>query len=332
MTQYKYIESPSTNPYFNLALEQFVFDRLSPDHRYFMLWRNDNAIIIGKHQNTAEEIDAEVVRKRDIRVVRRLSGGGAVYHDMGNINYTFIAPVEPGMPLDFGIFCRPVIDALTQFGVHAELNGRNDMTIDDQKFSGNAQYRKRRRVMHHGTLLYDSDLSVLGKCLVVPKDKIESRGLKSVRSRVTNIKDYMPEDIGVESFMAGLRDAMFRNYDMSAYELTPEDVAETTRLQQEIYETWDWNYGNSPDYNIRKSRRVEGCGKVEIHMDVEKGLIARIAFYGDYFGNMDNGDLRTLLVGKKLERDSLRTVLSTIDVGEYFQNLDTETFLDILTE
>jgi len=328
----RYIESPSTDPYFNLALEQYVFDRLDPAHRYFMLWRNDNAIIIGKHQNTAEEIDAEVVRKRGIRVVRRLSGGGALYHDLGNVNFTFVAPEDAANPLDFAAFCGPVIQALAVFGVRAELNGRNDITIDGKKFSGNAQYHKRHRVMHHGTVLYDSDLSVLGQCLVVPKDKIESRGLKSVRSRVTNIKDYMPEDIGVERFMAGLRDAMFRAYDMRPYDLTDEDLEGARRLQREVYETWDWNYGFSPNYSIRKSRRVDGCGKVEIHMDVEKGLITRLAFYGDYFGNIDNGDLRARLRGQRLERDALKGALAGIDVGAYFQNLGVETFLDILTE
>jgi len=325
-----YLESPSTNPYFNLALEQFVFDQLDPAHRYFMLWRNDNAIIIGKHQNTVAEIDADYVRANGVRVVRRLSGGGAVYHDLGNVNFTFIAPEDRARPLDFGTFCRPVIQALGELGVKADLNGRNDMTIDGKKFSGNAQYHKRGRVMHHGTILYDSDLSVLGKCLVVSKDKIESRGLKSVRGRVTNIKDYMVSDVGVEHFMGRLRDAMFRENDMRRYELTADDLEEARRLQREIYETWDWNYGRSPDYRITKSRRVDGCGKIEIHMDIEKGVITRVAFYGDYFGNIDNSELCRRLQGRKLERDVLRAALIGIDVGAFFHNLDENAFLDIL--
>lgn len=327
-----YLESDSTDPTFNLALEQLVFDRLDRRHEYFMLWRNDNAIIVGKHQNTAGEIDAEFVREKGIRVVRRLSGGGTVYHDLGNVNFTFIVSGEDKRAFDFGTFCRPVIHALAQLGVTAELNGRNDMTIDGKKFSGNAQYRKRGRVMHHGTILYESDLSVLGKALVVPKDKIESKGLKSVQSRVANVKDYMAQNIGVDRFMAELRAAMFREYDMRPYALTEEDLAEARRLQREVYATWAWNYGESPAYSIRKERRVDGCGKIEVHMDVTKGTIARIAFFGDYFGNVESDDLCRLLQGARLERESLRAALAGVEIGAYFHNLALESFLDILTE
>jgi len=327
-----YLESDSTDPYFNLALEQFVFDELGQRHECFMLWRNDNAIIVGKHQNTAGEIDAEYVREKGIRVVRRLSGGGTVYHDLGNVNFTFAVSGADKRAFDFGTFCRPVVRALAQLGVTAEINGRNDMTIDGKKFSGNAQYRKRGRVMHHGTILYDSDLTVLGKALVVPKDKIESKGLKSVQSRVTNVKEYMTEDIGVERFMGELRDAMFREYDMQPYALTEADLEAVRRLRREVYDTWAWNYGESPAYSIRKERRVEGCGKVEVHMDVRKGAIARIAFFGDYFGNVDSDDLCRLLQGVRLEREALRQAISGIEIGTYFHNLPVESFLDILTE
>lgn len=327
-----YLESDSTNPYFNLALEQFVFDRLDRQHEYFMLWRNDNAVIVGKHQNTAGEINAEYVREKGIRVVRRLSGGGAVYHDLGNVNFTFIVSADDRKPFDFGTFCRPVIRALAELGVNAEVNGRNDMTIDGRKFSGNAQYHKRHRVMHHGTILYDSDLSVLGKALVVPRDKIESKGLKSVQSRVANVRDSMAGDIGVERFMAELRAAMFREYAMRPYTLTAADLEEVRRLQREVYETWVWNYGESPAYSIRKDRRVEGCGKIEVHMDVVKGAIARIAFFGDYFGNADGAELCRLLQGVRLEREALRAALAGVAVDDYFHNLSLEALLDILTE
>lgn len=327
-----YLESTSTNPYFNLALEQFVFDNLDREHEYFMLWRNDNAIIIGKHQNTAGEINAEYVREKGIRVVRRLSGGGAVYHDLGNVNFTFIASADHKQAFDFGTFCRPVVRALANLGVTAETNGRNDMTIDGKKFSGNAQYRKRNRVMHHGTILYDSDLSVLGKALVVPKDKIESKGLKSVQSRVTNVKDYMPADHGVGRFMGEMRDAMFREYEMRPYVLTESDLDVVRRLQRTVYETWEWNFGESPAYSIRKERRVEGCGRLEVHMDVVKGAITRIAFFGDYFGNADSAELGRMLQDARLERESLRSSLADVAIGDYFHNLSLDAFIDIMTE
>ena len=327
-----YLESESTDPRFNLALEQYVFDRLDKGHDYFMLWRNDNAIIVGKHQNTAGEINAAYVREKGIRVARRLSGGGAVYHDLGNVNFTFIVNGGNLGAFDFASFCKPVVRALASLGVTAEINGRNDMTIDEKKFSGNAQYCKRGRVMHHGTVLYDSNLSVVGQALVVPKDKIESKGLKSVQSRVTNVKSYMREDIPAERFIRELRDAMFRENAMTPYALTEADRAAVQKLRDDVYSTWEWNFGASPAYSVKKERRIEGCGKIEVHMDVKEGIIREIAFFGDYFGNGDPADLQEKLTGCKLERKALADALADIDIAEYFHNLELETFLNILTE
>jgi len=327
-----YIESASTDPRYNLALEQYAFDRLGVDQDVFMLWRNDNAIIVGKHQNTVAEVNAPFVLKKGIRVVRRLSGGGAVYHDLGNVNFTFIVKSGDLGAFDFASFCRPVVKALGELGVTAEINGRNDMTIDGKKFSGNAQYCKRGRVMHHGTILYDSDLSIVGEALVVSKDKIESKGLKSVQSRVTNVKTYMRKDLPVERFMAALRDAMFRENAITAYTLTSEDIQAVTKLQQDVYATWDWNYGASPDYSIKKERRIEGCGKIEVHMNVEQGLIKNIAFFGDYFGNTDASFLAPALIGQRVERKELAKAIEKITLGEYFHNLEPDAFLDILIQ
>ncbi len=328
----RYIESDMTDPRYNLALEQYVFDTLSERDNIFMLWRNDNAIIVGKHQNTVAEINAPFVREKGIRVVRRLSGGGAVYHDLGNVNFTFIVAAGNLGAFDFASFCRPVVNALGALGVTAEINGRNDMTIDGKKFSGNAQYCKQGRVMHHGTILYDSNLAMVAAALVVPADKIASKGLKSVRSRITNVKAYMRDDIPVERFMCTLRDAMFRENAMTPYTLTREDQAAVLKLKDEVYGTWDWNYGASPAYSIKKERRIEGCGKIEVHMNVEGGVIRDIAFFGDYFGSLDARDLAPALTGRRVERAELASALAGITPGDYFHNLDTDDFLDILTQ
>jgi lipoate-protein ligase A len=224
------------------------------------------------------------------------------------------------------------VRALAELGVKAEINGRNDMTIDGKKFSGNAQYRKRGRVMHHGTILYNSDLSVLDKALTLQKDKIESKGVKSVRSRVTNVKDYMAGDIDVVRFMEELRAAMSREFALQPCSLTDADLDATRRLQRDVYDTWEWNYGESPAHSIRKERRVDGCGKLEVNMDVDKGAIARIAIFGDYFGDADTAELCRLLQGVRLERASLSEIIATIAIGDFFHNLAPEIFLDILTE
>lgn len=328
-----YIPSHNTDPYYNLALEQYVFDSLDREHSYFMLWQNANSIIIGKHQNTISEINAAYVRERDIRVARRLSGGGAVYHDLGNLNFTFIVDSQ-GEAFDFSQFCRPIQKALSSMGVQVEISGRNDMTIDGKKFSGNSQYMKKGRVMHHGTILYDTDMSVLSGALHVSKDKIESKGIKSVRSRVTNVKPYMKDQsVTTEQFWEALRHYMFQENDMSPYVLTPEDLAGVERLRDDTYATWEWNYGASPSHSIQKTRRIEGCGKLEVFIDVSKqGQIKDIAFYGDYFGNNDSRELAAILTGCKLEEHSLLNALAHVDLTAYFAGLDRESFLAVLLQ
>ncbi|MDR2476284.1 MAG: lipoate--protein ligase, partial [Treponema sp.] len=251
-----YIESRNTDPCHNLALEQFVFDRLSRSHRYFMLWQNNNSIIVGKHQNTAAEINAAYVNDHNITVVRRLSGGGAVYHDLGNINFTIISDADND--IDFATFCKPIQKALISFGVPVEISGRNDMTVEGKKFSGNAQYVKQNRIMHHGTILYDSSLETLSRALRVSGDKIESKGIASVKSRVTNIRPYMRTAMSVEQFWAALKQYLFAAFDLREYSLSPADTAEVQLLRENVYSQWSWNYGASPPCNIHKKRRIEG--------------------------------------------------------------------------
>ena len=326
------IQSPSTDPRFNLALEQYIFDQMPRNRSYLMLWRNDQTIVVGKHQDTFAEINADYVRANQIQVVRRLSGGGAVYHDLGNVNFTFIAD-HTGSDFDFSTFCRPVIWALESLGVPAELNGRNDMTIRGRKFSGNSQYVKEGRVMHHGTLLYDSDLSVVSSALAPSRDKLTSKGLPSVRSRVTNIKPYVNDpQMTVEDFWAALRERMFRCFSMRKYQLSPQELEQVEELRKRIYSQWEWNYGHSPACSIRKERRVDGCGTLQIHMDVEKGNITRLAFRGDYFARKDSDALAEYLQGTPLEEGALRQALKDWPVEDYFVRMDLDTFVSAMLQ
>ncbi|MDD4078630.1 MAG: lipoate--protein ligase [Eubacteriales bacterium] len=325
-----YLESPSTDPDFNLALEQYVFDKLPRSNEYFMLWQNDNAIIVGKHQNTLEEINQAYVREHRIRVVRRLSGGGAVYHDLGNINYTFIVDAKGSKSLDFAVFCRQVVKALATLGVRAEVSGRNDITIGGKKFSGNSQYIKKGRIMHHGTIMFDSDLAVVAAALKVGKDKIQSKGVKSVRARVTNVREHIKGDITLAQFWHVLRQFMVEEQNMSAYQLTGADLAQIEELRQSRYATWAWNYGVSPKYSIRKERRVEGCGIIKIGMEVEKGVITAFSTHGDYFGSGDSADVANLLVGEKAEEQALLKALAALPIDYYYNNLTSEELVDII--
>jgi lipoate-protein ligase A len=328
-----YIESKHSDPYRNLALEQFIFDRLDRENSYFMLWQNHNAIIVGKHQNTIEEINTAFVKERDISVVRRLSGGGAVYHDLGNLNFTFITDANEAKGIEFSVFCEPIQQALRSFGVPVEISGRNDMTVDGKKFSGNAQYTKQNRVMHHGTILYDCDLDILSQALSPGKDKIESRGISSVRSRVSNIRPYMKTGMPITDFWTALKDYMVAAFDMRQFTLGPDHDTEIENLKDSVYAQWSWNYGSSPPYTMRKVRRIEGCGKIEILLDIErKGKIRNIAFYGDFFGNRDLAELSIILTGHHLENKELKTALSGVDISQYFHALETEAFISLLLE
>ncbi len=314
-----FIESDSTDPRYNLALEQYVFDYMPKDRDYFWLWQNDNTIVVGKHQNTAQEINQEYVNAHGITVVRRLSGGGAVYHDMGNVNFTFIADAEDIERLNLQAFCEPVVRVLKKMGISAEVKGRNDITIEGKKFSGNSQYVKRGRVMHHGTLMFDSDLSVLSNALRVPSDKYESKGFQSVQSRVTNIRPYISGGIDMENFKRILKEDMLEGTQMTSYSLSGEEQKAVLRIQEERYNTWEWNYGESPEYTVQKKRRVEGCGQFEILMTVNRGVIVSFESFGDYFGEGATEALKNRLCGCSLQEGTLRQRLDGFDMETLLQ-------------
>lgn len=326
-----YLNLTTTDPAFNLAVEEYVFEYLPKDRMYVMLWQNDNAIIIGKNQNTLAEINESYVKEQGIRVVRRLSGGGAVYHDMGNLNFTVIADAQ-GETLDFGRFCALVVKALQKLGVRAEINGRNDMTIDGKKFSGNAQYLRHGRVMHHGTILFDSNASVLANALQVDQAKIQAKGVKSVRSRVTNVRPCLPVDMTLTQFRKVLLDTILEEEPGEEYVLTQKDLDVVEKLKKGRYDTWEWNYGHSPECTLHKKGRVEGCGTVEAFITLRDGKISQLIFKGDFFGVGDPEQLAQLLTGCRPDRASLEEKLAGTDVSRYFMGLTAPELAAILAD
>ena len=327
-----YIKNDCNKPQFNLALEEYVFNYLDQFDEIFLLWINEPTIVVGKHQNTIEEINIQYVKENNINVVRRLSGGGTVYHDLGNLNYTIISKNKDSNGFDFKTFSQPVIEVLADLGIHAEFTGRNDIVIDGKKFCGNAQYMRKGRVLHHGAILFDVELDVLAKALKVSQDKIVSKGVKSVRSRVTNIKEHLKEDITIEDFKELLLKHMFKDKeDMEVYELTEEDLKNINKLMEERYMTWDWVYGQSPEFNIRKDRRFPS-GKVEILIDVDNGFIKDIKFYGDFFGHGDLKDVEEKLVDIKYSEDEINEALKSIDVGYYFSGISQDELLKAIID
>ena len=328
----KYYVSKSNDPAFNIALEEYCFKQLRDIDEIFLLWINEPTIVVGKYQNTIEEINTEYTREKGIHVVRRISGGGAVYHDLNNLNYTIISSGRSGEEFDFKSFSQPVLDALDSLGVKAEFTGRNDLEIDGQKFCGNAQYVRNGRIMHHGCLMFDVDTSVLADALKVSKDKIESKGIKSVRSRVTNIKDHLPnQDMTVQDFVAALKKYMSEKYEMTDFVATKEDEAAILAIQEEKNNSWDWVYGKNPDFNIKRNRRLK-TGKIEANIMVEQGVITNIKFYGDFFGVMDVEDIAKKLVGVKYQKEDIQKVLEQIDINSYLLGATLEEVVDILVD
>lgn len=325
------IENNSTDPYFNLALEEYVLKYLNPQKDYFILWQNSPSIIIGKNQNTIEEINLAYVKENNINVVRRLSGGGAVYHDLGNLNFTFIVGSDKKDVNNYRRFTEPVIKALNQMGVPAEFSGRNDITIDGKKFSGNAQYYYRDRLLHHGTILYNSELTRLQEALNVKTDKITSKGIKSVRRRVTNIADYMEKTYDINEFKALLLKHIESEQGSTGmeYELTEEDYFKIYDIKKNRYITWEWNYGLSPDFNLQKVKRFEG-GLLDIRLDVSKGTIEKIKFYGDFLSRRDISQLEGKLIGSRFEEEELRALLKDYELYDYLGAISLDEVIECL--
>ncbi len=313
------INNDNTNPYFNFALEEYLLKKTDQD--LFRLWMCDPCISVGKNQNTISEINSDYVRKNSIPIVRRQSGGGAVFHDLGNLNFTFISCNNNSFS-DFKRFTQPIIDLLKTLGINAEFSGRNDLLIDGKKFSGNAQYNYKNKVIHHGTLLFSSQISNLSNALKVKPIKLESKGIKSVKSRVTNISEHLDKPMNISEFRDLVMNYVFSlNSNNSYFNLTEKDIENVNKLSKEKYSTWEWNFGNSPNYSLVNELRYIG-GTLEFHLNVSKGFITDIKFFGDFFGKKDISNVEDLLIGVKHEEESLKEKLNNINIDDYFLGSD----------
>lgn len=309
------VTTESVNPAFNLATEEYLLKNKKEE--IFFLWRNAPSIIIGKNQNAYSEIDVDYVREKNITVIRRLTGGGAVFHDLGNINFTFIANVSDTDDISFQRFTAPIIAYLNSLGVNAAFSGRNDIAIDGQKISGNAQTKYQNRFMHHGTLLFGTDMTDLSKALTVNPLKIASKGIKSIRARVTNISSHLPKETDVTDFMDGLFGFMEKQYpDAKPFCFTEDDVDAIEKLYKEKYSTWRWNFGENPDYTFKKCAKYDG-GLIEITMTVKDEIIDSIAIFGDFFAYGEMDELNALLTGVTHNEKAIRERLAGTDLTKY---------------
>ncbi|REE67675.1 lipoate-protein ligase A [Paenibacillus taihuensis] len=326
----QFIDNRGNNdPAWNLALEEYALRKLTGDEDFLLFYINAPSIIIGKNQNTAEEVNASYVEENGIHVVRRLSGGGAVYHDLGNLNFSFITQDDGKSFHNFRKFTEPVVEALRRLGVNAELSGRNDLQVGERKISGNAQFATKGRMFSHGTLLFDSEVDSIVSALKPNPAKFESKATKSVRSRVANITEFLQEPMTMEQFRSFLLESIFGGKDIPTYPLTEADLAAVDQLAEERYRSWDWNYGRSPAFNVRQVKRLT-AGTFDVRLDVKDGVIAEASVFGDFFGTGEVSDVTSRLAGVRYNAADVAAALADVDLTVYFGPVDREEWLKLL--
>ncbi len=316
-----HIINEGTDPYFNLALEEYY---LNLDHREdaFIIWQNKPAVVVGRNQDTRAEVNHEFVRKHKIKVVRRLSGGGAVYHDLGNINFTFIKRGVSKEKTSISDLLGPVIKTLRQIGVAAEFTGRNDITVGGKKISGNARYFTRRAMLHHGTILFNTNLAMLAGALNASKNKYAARKIQSVRSRVTNVIDHIAQPVTKEEFITLLVGNIYEDNkkEYRQYRPTREDMQKISHLAGNRYRTWDWNYGSAPSFNIKVEKKLSG-GTIAVYLAVKTGVIKNCRIYGDFFTSGDISELALQFEDTPYEKKAIRELIDKIHVENYLDNI-----------
>lgn len=320
------INNSNTDPYFNLASEEYMLENFTED--CFMLWINKPALIVGRNQNTLSEINIDYAKKENLCVVRRLSGGGATFHDLGNLNFTFIANNQLSDFTNFQKFAQPIIDVLQKLSVNAEFSGRNDLTIHGKKFSGNAQCKYKNKILHHGSLLFSCNLDHLNNALNVDPAKFQDKSVKSVSSRVTNISDHLKTPLSISDFIEILMQHILEtNKDSKLYRFSDYDIKKINELAQNKYSTWEWNFGESPKYNFKRKKKYK-FGLVELNLDVKNGIIDKAKFFGDFFGKYDIKPIETALIGVKHRPEDIRKILSSFNINDYFSNISIDDLIE----
>lgn len=325
-----YIKHDSTDANFNFALEKYAMYELDAADEYFIFWRTQPTLMIGNYQNPYQEINMDYAKEHNVNIVRRITGGGTIYTDMNGWQFSFIVRSEKGSSktVEFEKYTKPIIDALKSLGINAYRSGRNDILIDEKKFSGNAQFHDSTVSLHHGSLLFDTDIEAMVRALNVADEKIISKGIKSVRSRVTNINDHLESKITSLEF----RDVMIQylTEGMEVYELTEKDIERVNELKANQFDTWEWNMGRSPKFNITKEQRFAG-GKLQVCVFVEKGRIKDVEFYGDFFVQKDITELKHALLDCEYKPEVIEDRLMAVKADEYFYKITLDEIIHLFS-
>ena len=324
----RYLKNPSTNPYYNMAFDEYCLESLPIDEPVFFLWQNRPAVIVGFNQEVNTEVNLDYLKENGIDLVRRVTGGGAVYHDLENLNYTIVGRSED-LERDYPEYASLLAKALQTLGVPATLSGRNDILVEGRKVSGFAKRVCKNRLMVHGTLMYNVDVDVLTNVLNPSTTKLQSKGIASVRSRVANLCDYLPEIPDIQTFSQRLEEILSNNYTDTEYQLTETELAHIQQLTDKKFATWEWNYGRSPKATLTHSSRL-ACGTVEIHLTLAENRIAFCRFGGDFLGNLPTTDLESALIDVVYNTESIRERLSSFTISDYFDKVTVEELIKLI--
>ena len=311
-----------------MAFDEFCLESLPIDEPVFFLWQNRPAVIVGLNQEVNTEVNLDYLNKNNIALVRRVTGGGAVYHDLGNLNYTIVGRSED-LERDYPEYASILMKALQELGIPATLSGRNDILVDGKKVSGFAKRVCKNRLMVHGTLMYDVDLEVLPQALTPSASKLQSKGIASVRSRVANLRDYLPEVADIQAFSQRLEEILSCHYTDTEYQLSAEDLASIQRLANEKFAQWEWNYGRSPKATLTHSARL-ACGTVEIHLKIAENRIVFCQFGGDFLGNLPTSEVESALNGVVYEANAIRECLKKMPIGQYFDGVEVDDLVNLM--
>lgn len=298
----------STSPHYNLAVEQYLLESVEDKCCILYLWQNKNTVVIGRNQNAWKECRITELNQDGGVLARRLSGGGAVYHDLGNLNFTFLVPTDD---YDLDRQLQVIMEGCRLLGINIERSGRNDLLAEGRKFSGNAFYEQGKHSYHHGIILVDVDMNKLSKYLKPSKAKLTSKGVDSVRSRVVNLKE-LKEDLTIDDMRKALLKAFQRVYNLPMEEI-PERDFPNSRITELFgrYISWEWNFGKSIPFTFQCSERFD-WGELEFELQVDEGIIRSAAVYSDAMEWSFAGELEKQLIGKRFSASAIAEAADTI--------------------
>ena len=326
----RYLRNNHTDPYFNMAFDEYCLEQLTIDEPVFFLWQNRPSVIMGANQEVHTEVNLDYLKENNISLVRRVTGGGAVYHDFGNLNYTIVGRSDD-LERDYPEYTRYMLQALQKLGVQATMSGRNDILVEGRKVSGFAKRVCKNRLMIHGTLMFDVDIDKLTQVLCPPATKLQSKGIASVRSRVANLSEYLPEIPDISLFKQQLERILSNNYTDQEWILSPEDIQNIEQLAHDKFERWEWIYGHSPRATLNFSEKLT-CGTVHIHLNIAENRITSCKFRGDFIGNLPTNELENALTGLPYDRDSISRFLEQTDISRYLDGVTSAELLQLIIQ